>query len=149
MRLWEAKGLPPERIVRLDRSNNFWSVGGPGPCGPDTELFYDRGEEIGCGRPTCAPGCDCERFLEFWNLVFMEYELHEDGTVTPLPKQNVDTGMGFERAAAILQGVISDLRHRRLPGDHGLDRRRRAGSRTATRRPRRKRTGFSPTTAAG
>ena len=107
VRLWEAKGLPPERIVRLDRSNNFWSVGGPGPCGPDTELFYDRGEEIGCGRPTCAPGCECERFLEFWNLVFMEYELHEDGSVTPLPKQNVDTGMGLERAATILQGVIA------------------------------------------
>ncbi|HKB19913.1 MAG TPA: alanine--tRNA ligase [Gaiellaceae bacterium] len=107
VRLWEARGMPPERIVRLDRSHNFWSVGGPGPCGPDTELFYDRGEGIGCGRPECAPGCECERFLEFWNLVFMEYELREDGTVTPLPKQNVDTGMGFERAAAVLQGVIS------------------------------------------
>jgi alanyl-tRNA synthetase len=107
VRLWEAIGMPPERIVRLDRSHNFWSVGGPGPCGPDTELFYDRGEEVGCGRPECAPGCECERFLEFWNLVFMEYELHEDGTVTPLPKQNVDTGMGLERAATILQGVIS------------------------------------------
>jgi alanyl-tRNA synthetase len=107
VRLWEAKGLPPERIIRLDRSHNFWSVGGPGPCGPDTELFYDRGAEIGCGRPECAPGCECERFLEFWNLVFMEYELHEDGTVTPLPKQNVDTGMGLERAATILQGVIA------------------------------------------
>jgi alanyl-tRNA synthetase len=107
VRLWEAKGMPPERIIRLDRSHNFWSVGGPGPCGPDTELFYDRGAEVGCGRPECAPGCECERFLEFWNLVFMEFELHEDGTVTPLPKQNVDTGMGFERAASILQGVIS------------------------------------------
>jgi alanyl-tRNA synthetase len=107
VRLWEAKGLPPERIIRLGRADNFWSVGGPGPCGPDTELFYDRGEEIGCGRPTCAPGCECERFLEFWNLVFMEYELHEDGSVTPLPKQNVDTGMGLERAATILQGVIA------------------------------------------
>ena len=107
VRLWEAKGLPPERIVRLDRSHNFWSVGGPGPCGPDTELFYDRGEELGCGRPECAPGCECERFLEFWNLVFMEYELHEDGAVTPLPKQNVDTGMGLERAATILQGVVA------------------------------------------
>jgi alanyl-tRNA synthetase len=107
VRLWEAKGLPPERIVRLDRSHNFWSVGGPGPCGPDTELFYDRGEELGCGRPECAPGCECERFLEFWNLVFMEFELHEDGTVTPLPKQNVDTGMGLERAATVLQDVVA------------------------------------------
>src|SRR5215203_4528835 len=107
VRLWEAKGMPPERIVRLDRSHNFWSVGGPGPCGPDTELFYDRGEELGCGRPECAPGCECERFLEFWNLVFMEYELHEDGAVTPLPKQNVDTGMGLERAATILRGVVA------------------------------------------
>jgi alanyl-tRNA synthetase len=107
VRLWEKKGMPPERIVRLDRSHNFWSVGGPGPCGPDTELFYDRGEQLGCGRPTCAPGCECERFLEFWNLVFMEYELHADGSVSPLPKQNVDTGMGLERAVTILQGVVS------------------------------------------
>jgi alanyl-tRNA synthetase len=107
IRLWEAKGLAPERIVRLGRAHNFWSVGGPGPCGPDTELFYDRGEEVGCGRPGCAPGCECERFLEFWNLVFMEYELHADGSVTPLPKQNVDTGMGLERTTSILQDVIS------------------------------------------
>jgi alanyl-tRNA synthetase len=107
IRLWEAKGVPPERIVRLGRADNFWSVGGPGPCGPDTELFYDRGEDIGCGRPECAPGCECERFLEFWNLVFMEYELHPDGRVTPLPEQNVDTGMGLERSASILQGVLS------------------------------------------
>jgi alanyl-tRNA synthetase len=107
VRLWEQIGMPPERIVRLDRSHNFWSVGGPGPCGPDTELFYDRGEEIGCRRPECAPGCECERFLEFWNLVFMEFELHADGSLTPLPNQNVDTGMGLERAATILQDVIS------------------------------------------
>jgi alanyl-tRNA synthetase len=107
VRLWEQIGMPPERIVRLGRADNFWSVGGPGPCGPDTELFYDWGEEVGCGQPECAPGCACERFLEFWNLVFMEYELHADGAVTPLPKQNVDTGMGLERTAAILQDVIS------------------------------------------
>jgi len=107
VRLWEKIGMPPERIIRLDRSHNFWSVGGPGPCGPDTELFYDRGEALGCGRPECAPGCTCERYLEFWNLVFMEFELHADGTVTSLPKQNVDTGMGLERAASILQGVVS------------------------------------------
>ncbi|MDQ3876721.1 MAG: alanine--tRNA ligase, partial [Actinomycetota bacterium] len=107
LELWERIGFPPERIVRLGRAHNFWSVGGPGPCGPDTELFYDRGEELSCGEPTCAPGCECERYLEFWNLVFMEYELHADGSLTPLPKQNVDTGMGLERTAAVLQNVVS------------------------------------------
>src|SRR5207248_11095384 len=104
---WERIGMPPERIVRLPASENFWSVGGPGPCGPDSEIYYDRGAEHGCGRPECAPGCTCERFLEIWNLVFMTYELHGDGTLTPLPKQNIDTGMGLERAATTLQGVIS------------------------------------------
>src|SRR5437667_8587003 len=107
VKLWERIGMPPERIVRLPRSDNFWSVGGPGPCGPDSEIFFDWGEGVGCGRPGCAPGCGCERFLEFWNLVFMEYELHPDGTLTPLPKQNIDTGMGLERAARILQSVDS------------------------------------------
>ncbi len=108
IRAWEAIGQPAERIVRLPRTENFWSVGGPGPCGPDSELYYDRGEEHGCGQLDCAPACTrCERFLEFWNLVFMEFELHSDGTLTPLPKQNIDTGMGLERAAAVLQGVIS------------------------------------------
>src|SRR5262249_33905879 len=97
----------PDRIVRLPRSENFWSVGGPGPCGPDSEMYYDRGADVGCGRAECAPGCSCERFLEFWNLVFMEFELHPDGTLTPLPKQNIDTGMGLERTASILQDVIS------------------------------------------
>jgi alanyl-tRNA synthetase len=104
---WERVGMPPERIVRLPRAHNFWSVGGPGPCGPDTEIFFDWGEDVGCLRPECAPGCECERFLEIWNLVFMEYELHADGSVTPLPKQNIDTGMGLERAARVLQGVDS------------------------------------------
>jgi alanyl-tRNA synthetase len=104
---WERKGLQPERIVRLPRADNFWSVGGPGPCGPDSEMFYDWGEDVGCGRPECAPGCDCERFLEFWNLVFMEFELHADGSLTPLPKQNIDTGLGLERGARILQQVPS------------------------------------------
>ncbi|HZE29641.1 MAG TPA: alanine--tRNA ligase, partial [Gaiellaceae bacterium] len=104
---WERVGMPPERIVRLDRSHNFWSVGGPGPCGPDSEMFYDWGEDVGCGRPECAPGCECERFLEFGNLVFMEFELHADGSLTPLPKQNIDTGFGLERGARILQQVPS------------------------------------------
>ena len=106
--LWEKIGLPRERIVGLPSSENFWSVGGPGPCGPDSEIYYDWGEEHGCGDPGCAPACPrCDRFLEFWNLVFMEYELHADRTLTPLPKQNVDTGMGVERLAAIMQGVRS------------------------------------------
>jgi alanyl-tRNA synthetase len=105
---WVKLGQPTERIVFLPRTENFWSVGGPGPCGPDTEMYYDWGEEHGCGQPDCKPSCTrCERFLEFWNLVFMEFELHVDGKLTPLPKQNVDTGMGVERTAAILQNVMT------------------------------------------
>ena len=105
---WEEVGMPRERIVALPSSENFWSVGGPGPCGPDSEIYYDWGEEYGCGEPGCAPACPrCDRFLEFWNLVFMEYELRPDGTLTPLPQQNVDTGMGVERLAAIVQNVRS------------------------------------------
>jgi alanyl-tRNA synthetase len=107
-RKWVEIGQPPERIVHLPASENFWSVGGPGPCGPDTEMYYDRGEQHGCGEADCKPSCTrCERFLEFWNLVFMEFELHADGKLTPLPKQNVDTGMGVERTAAILQDVMT------------------------------------------
>jgi alanyl-tRNA synthetase len=106
--LWERIGMPPQRIVPLPSSENFWSVGGPGPCGPDSELYFDWGEEQGCGTADCLPGCArCERFLEFWNLVFMEYELHPDGTLTPLPKQNIDTGLGLERTARIVQQVPS------------------------------------------
>jgi len=104
---WEKIGMLPERIVRLPRADNFWSVGGPGPCGPDSEMFFDWGPEAGCGRPDCRPGCECERFLEFWNLVFMEFELHADGKLTPLPKQNIDTGLGLERGARILQQADS------------------------------------------
>jgi alanyl-tRNA synthetase len=106
--LWEKIGMPRERIVGLPSSENFWSVGGPGPCGPDSEIYFDYGEEYGCGEPGCAPACPrCDRFLEFWNLVFMEYELRADRTLTPLPKQNVDTGMGVERLAAVIQQVRS------------------------------------------
>src|SRR5918992_351283 len=106
--LWKKVGLPAERIVPLPSSENFWSVGGPGPCGPDSELYWDWGEEASCGNADCAPGCTrCERFLEFWNLVFMEYELRADGTLVPLPAQNIDTGMGLERGARILQNVPS------------------------------------------
>jgi alanyl-tRNA synthetase len=104
---WERIGIRPERITRLPRSENFWQAGPTGPCGPCSELNYDRGPEHGCDRPDCAPGCECDRFLEFWNLVFMEFDLAEDGTLTPLPSQNIDTGLGLERGAAILQGVHS------------------------------------------
>ena len=106
--LWQKIGMPSERIVPLPTVENFWSVGGPGPCGPDSEIYWDWGLEHGCGEPDCAPACPrCDRFLEFWNLVFMEYEQHADGTLTPLPRQNIDTGLGLERGAAILQDVMS------------------------------------------
>jgi alanyl-tRNA synthetase len=105
---WEAIGMPPERIVALPSSENFWSVGGPGPCGPDSEIYWDWGAEYGCGDPACAPACPrCDRFLEFWNLVFMQFEQHPDATLTPLPKENIDTGLGLERLAAIMQNVRS------------------------------------------
>ena len=104
--LWKKAGMPPERIVALPTSENFWWVGGPGPCGPDSEIYWDWGLEHGCGEPDCAPACTrCDRFLEFWNLVFMSYELHADGSLTPLPEENIDTGLGLERSAAILQDV--------------------------------------------
>jgi alanyl-tRNA synthetase len=104
---WLRVGIPADRIRGLPRSENFWQAGPTGPCGPCSEIYFDRGLEHGCGRPDCAPGCDCDRFLEFWNLVFMEFELHDDGSLTPLPKQSIDTGLGVERGAAILQGVHS------------------------------------------
>ena len=103
---WE-RYLPRERIVGLPRSENFWQAADTGPCGPCSEIYYDRGEEHGCGRPDCGPGCECERYLEVWNLVFMEFDLADDGTLTPLPQQNIDTGMGLERAAMLMQGVDS------------------------------------------
>jgi alanyl-tRNA synthetase len=105
--LWEAIGMPSERIVPLPSSENFWSVGGPGPCGPDSEMYWDWGAEVGCAEG-CLPGCTrCERFLEFGNLVFMSYELHADGTLTELPTKNIDTGWGLERVARVVQDVPS------------------------------------------
>ncbi len=104
---WLRVGIPRERIVGLPRVENFWQAADTGPCGPCSELYLDRGVELGCDRPDCAPGCDCDRFLEYWNLVFMEYDLADDGTLTPLPQQNIDTGLGLERGAMLLQGVDS------------------------------------------
>ncbi len=105
--LWtEITGIPDEAITRLE--DNWWGPpGASGPCGPDSEIYYDRGLEHGCGRNECAPGCDCERFLEIWNLVFMQYFQDFDGTRTPLPKKNIDTGMGLERLSMVLQGKES------------------------------------------
>ena len=99
-------GVPDERIVRLEE--NFWEIGS-GPCGPDSELHIDMGEERGCGRPDCKPGCDCDRYLEIWNLVFTQYDQHEDGTYTPLASKNIDTGAGLERLASVLQGKPSNF----------------------------------------
>jgi len=108
-RIWRDEvGVPASRIIRLGAKDNFWAAGPTGPCGPCSELYYDQGPDVGCGSPDCAPGCDCDRFLEYWNLVFMQYDRAEDGTLTPLPKQNIDTGMGLERVAGILQGVTSN-----------------------------------------
>src|SRR3990172_3885407 len=105
--LWqEVAGMPPGRIVK-DPTNWWGPAGETGPCGPDTELYIDRGEHLGCGRDTCQPGCDCERFLEYWNLVFMQYLMNESKELVPLPKQNVDTGEGLERVTMMLQGKLS------------------------------------------
>jgi len=106
-RAWLAAGMPEERIVALPAEDNFWSAGPTGPCGPCTELYYDLGEAAGCGDAGCRPGCDCDRFVEYWNLVFMQYDRDEAGALTPLPKQNVDTGMGLERISAVMQGKVS------------------------------------------
>ncbi len=103
--LWKSIGVPDERIVRLPRSENFWQAGPTGPCGPCSEMYLDRGVEF--GGEDDRPGDDTDRFLEYWNHVFMTYDLAEDGTLTPLPAKNIDTGMGLERMAAILQDVPS------------------------------------------
>ncbi len=106
--LWTGNGIPEERIVRLGRGDNFWGPVGPaGPCGPCSELYFDMGSDVGCGRPECAPGCDCDRFMEYWNLVFPQYDMDEKGALTPLPRPSIDTGMGLERIAAVLQGVVT------------------------------------------
>ncbi len=103
--IWRRVGLPDERIVRLGREDNFWQGGPTGPCGPCSELYLDRGEEFGDAGE--RPGDDTDRFLEFWNHVFMSYDLAEDGSLTDLPSRNIDTGMGLDRMAAILQDVPS------------------------------------------
>jgi alanyl-tRNA synthetase len=107
--LWqEIAGLPADRVYRLGEKDNFWSMGDTGPCGPCSEILFDQGEGTGCRSPDCGPECDCGRFLELWNLVFMQYDRNEAGVLNPLPKPSIDTGMGLERLAAVLQGQDSN-----------------------------------------
>ncbi len=107
--IWEKDiGVPSERIVRLGEKDNFWAMGDTGPCGPCSEILIDQGEPVGCGKPDCAPGCDCDRYLEIWNLVFTQFDRDPQGNLNPLPKPNIDTGMGLERVAAVVQGVKSN-----------------------------------------
>lgn len=104
--LWrDMIGVSEDRIVRLGEEDNFWAMGDTGPCGPCSEIHIDRGEKYGCGDPNCAVGCECDRYLELWNLVFMQFDRDADGTMTPLPKPSIDTGLGLERIASVLQDV--------------------------------------------
>ena len=106
--LWRRADVPADRIVRLGEKDNFWAMGETGPCGPCSEIVIDQGEGVGCGRPDCRVGCDCDRFLELWNLVFMQFNRDSEGRLHPLAKPSIDTGMGLERISAILQGVKSN-----------------------------------------
>ena len=103
--IWTKEiGIPADRIVRLGKEDNFWEIGS-GPCGPCSEIYFDRGEEFGCGKPGCAVGCDCDRFVEFWNLVFSQFNSDGNGNYAPMEHPNIDTGMGLERLACIMQQV--------------------------------------------
>lgn len=97
-------GVDASHIVKLGKEDNFWEHG-TGPCGPCSEIYFDRGEEYGCGSPTCGVGCDCDRYMEVWNLVFTQFDKDDDGNYNPLPNPNIDTGMGLERLAVVMQGV--------------------------------------------
>jgi alanyl-tRNA synthetase len=108
--IWRDQvGVPEDRISRLGEEDNFWAMGDTGPCGPCSEIHIDRGEAYGCGEPGCAVGCDCDRWLELWNLVFMQYYKDESGTMTPLPKPSIDTGLGLERIISVLQDVPTNF----------------------------------------
>jgi alanyl-tRNA synthetase len=105
---WREIGIPEDRILRFGEEHNFWGpAGSSGPCGPDSEIFFDLGEELGCGKPDCKPNCECGRFTEIWNLVFTQYDQAEDGSRTPLPKPNIDTGSGLERVTVAVNGTKS------------------------------------------
>ena len=103
--IWTQKvGIAPDHMVRMGKEDNFWEHGS-GPCGPCSEIYFDRGLEYGCGKPTCGPGCDCDRFMEIWNLVFSQFDSDGKGHYERLPRPNIDTGMGLERLACVMQGV--------------------------------------------
>ncbi len=107
--LWEKNiGVPVSRIIRLGHKENFWQMGETGPCGPCSEIYIDQGAALGCGRAACAVGCDCDRYMEIWNLVFMQFDRDAEGRLHPLPKPSIDTGMGLERLAAVVQCVDSN-----------------------------------------
>ena len=106
--LWR-RYVPAERIVACSTKDNFWAMGDTGPCGPCSEIIYDQGPAMGCGKPICAVGCECDRYLELWNLVFMQFERSAAGVLTPLPRPSIDTGAGLERLAAVLQGAASNF----------------------------------------
>ncbi|HOO55652.1 MAG TPA: alanine--tRNA ligase [bacterium] len=113
--IWtDEVGVSKENLYRFGESENYWPASAPskgpnGPCGPCSEIFYDFGPERGCGKPGCDPSCDCERYIEIWNLVFMQFERHDGGKLTPLPKKNIDTGSGLERMASVLQGTRTNF----------------------------------------
>ena len=108
--LWHKQiGVPEDRIVRFGEADNFWAMGDTGPCGPCSEIHLDRGPEAGCGRPECQLGCECDRFLELWNLVFMQFNRDTSGKLTPLPKPSIDTGLGLERMVSVLQDVPTNF----------------------------------------
>ena len=101
-------GLPENKIFRFGQDDNYWFMGDTGPCGPCSEIYYDRGEKYSCGKETCGVGCDCDRYMEIWNLVFTQFDRQKDGSLPSLPHKNIDTGMGLERLTSVIQGVDTD-----------------------------------------
>ena len=114
--IWNKEiGIAPERIFRFGKEDNFWEHGA-GPCGPCSEIYYDRGEKYGCGKPGCTVGCDCDRYMEVWNNVFTQFDNDGEGNYTELNQKNIDTGMGLERLAVVVQDVDSMFRCGYDPG---------------------------------